>query len=328
MECEQILMTALLQEAEAPSRRLDLPVVLRQAGPPPLETGGAPLWEKAVSTPRLKRQERGLMAVAALVLALGLAVPMMVFGMLHESVENASPTSTEPAASVHDPRHAVAGFLNSLTVAKRSQFVCEASRLLPLMEAYYQRRPTPEPIGLERLAHHQADFGFSTGHQYELVTGWDDLGRRHHFIVQQQPNGSYLLDWECAVGYNPVPTDTFLHERPNEAVTLRVGASWTREHLAAFGNRHTHQGVALRAQDLPNQTLYGYVRRHSLCYRELSVMLNGRAGVPLMLRVRLPEAERERLEPALEILELIQPHWLGADRPSPHQNIALLQESP
>jgi hypothetical protein len=95
------------------------------------------------------------------------------------------------------------------------------------------------------------------------VTANDGRVGATHFFLRKSPEGSYRIDWEASVGYNPVPLKGFLVQRPQESRKFRVVCELDSYYNFDFTNTdNTHYSVKMRELETFGFP-HGYVSKDS-----------------------------------------------------------------
>lgn len=199
----------------------------------------------------------------------------------------AKPTSgiTNLEAKLPDIENVVRRFFNSSNVAEKAAVSRDSSRVLPLMEVYYQKHPLngaawqklgwvlPMDEPDHRLAYAQA-----------LFLDGDPVC----LVVEETADGSFHVDWESSVRYSELDWKEFLATRPDQPTLFRVIASKPLANTAE--NTDATQEVIELKHPAEQGVVYAYFNKNDPQFRSLveQLQLGNWSNVPLTLRLCYP----------------------------------------
>jgi len=143
---------------------------------------------------------------------------------------------------------------------------------------------------------------------------------RTPLLLEAQTNGSYGVDWETAVVYQPDDWDLFISTRSSEPQTFRVEVIDRNNqgpYLNQFSDDHTFQAYRINIRDNPDKYLIAYAKKDSAIDLKLKETLEidvtkkntaaSRFSAPMILKLAYPtETDSEQ---CVEIVEIISAIW-------------------
>ena len=204
-------------------------------------------------------------------------------------------------------------FFTTVTVDSLARQVRHPDRVLPLMRKHYAHHPlrvnpiesvrTLQPVTLGK----RANFWIAS---VALFDGW-----KPKLIIEIDPAGNPLIDWETLVCYQPMPWDEFARERPaGSSMDFRVYA----EHDTFFSHEFSDSGrwLCFRLSALEaEESMFGYVPADSEEARTITTALqkNGSGRASLILRLGIPE--RLKSHQGVMIEKVLSTRWIYIDPP-------------
>jgi hypothetical protein len=204
-------------------------------------------------------------------------------------------------------------YFTTVTVESLARQVRQPERVLPLMRNYYARHPLRansiasvralQPVTLDN----RANFWIAS------VTLFD--GANPNLVIEIDPAGSPLIDWETQVCYQPMPWDEFARDRPEgRSLDFRVYA----EKDSFFSHEFSDAGgwLCFRLTTLgAEESMFGYVRADSEEARKLLDVIqnNGSGPASLILRLGIPERLQSRQGVVIE--KVLSTRWIYLDPP-------------
>jgi hypothetical protein len=260
----------------------------------------------------------GLALAGALVWSLiNLKESEMQAGQIRENTRSvlASEEEEETAARelVERIEAALKRYFKTVTVESLARQVRQPERVVPLMRNYYARQPLKvnsiasvrnlQPVTLGN----RANFWIAS------VTLFD--GTKPNLVIEIDPAGNPLIDWETQVCYQPMPWDEFARDRPaGRSLDFRVYAekdSFFSHEFSDAGGWLCFRLTALGAEE----SMFGYVRADSEEARKLLDVIqnNGSGQASLILRLSIPERLQSRQGVVIE--KVLSTRWIYLDLP-------------
>ncbi|MFT4548904.1 MAG: hypothetical protein ACI8XO_003575 [Verrucomicrobiales bacterium] len=198
-------------------------------------------------------------------------VPISVF---LESVEE------EAAAAIID------GFLSAQTIEDRLPYVRDPERVRPLMKKWYARDGvvTDWPDGEVVLRDKLIDKG-----RYFVRLAINFPGIGHRIFAVEQTKESFKLDWETATGYQPMPYEEFIAQRPKTPVEFRVKLKPSDYYNYQFSDKNVYRAVELSYPGHNEFKLIGYLELTQAWAKPLSNMLDSGMAPSLIVTLRYPD---------------------------------------
>jgi hypothetical protein len=207
----------------------------------------------------------------------------------------------------------IRGYFEADTPDLKSGFVRHPQRVVPLMRRYLSEHSATgarvdsikalQPITL----HNRGNFWMGT----VLLTD----ARKHSLIIEIDPSGKPLIDWETLVCYQPMAWDEFVMKRPaGTPLDFRVHVEPDNFHSHEFSDSQQWTSYRLTALD-SEETLFGYAAVGSPQADTLRWILeqNGGRSVSLILRLQIPEDLNSRRGVVIE--DVLSSRWIYLDPP-------------
>ena len=180
----------------------------------------------------------------------------------------ASGVSATPANGLTDEdrkraRNVVVLFHASKTIDERLAHVREPERVRPLMDAWYgKNKPMVDLDGIQNISikvPHSKMIEDQGRNFVILAMSVHDSGMRMYAI--EKTGEGMKLDWETAVGYQPMPIDEFKEKRPTEPLPFRVKMKATGYENAFDLEKNRLLEVELSYPGRPEFKLYAVIDR-------------------------------------------------------------------
>lgn len=198
---QQVVRTPVVDD-EALARVMDDKAARRYSDQPPATA----LMD---SVPRVRQTGIDKMSLAAAFEPPPPAIPVTA------GIENIDGKSAAIAATLEK-------FFGTATFEGRLALVRDPERVKPLMMSYYSREPMPQLKwrGVSKVM--RVD---EPGYRLGYVQAMFEDSPPTSLIIEETPEGQFLVDWECMVRYGEVSWSDFLRIKPVEPKLLRVIAS-------------------------------------------------------------------------------------------------------
>jgi hypothetical protein len=214
---------------------------------------------------------------------------------------------------VESIEEALKTFFTTLDVESLAHQVRQPERVLPLMRKYHALHPlrvnsmqsvrSLQPLTLDD----RTNFWIASVELFD--------GGKHNLVVEIDPAGKPLIDWETYVCYQPMPWDEFARERPaGESLDFRVDVERDTFHSHEFSDSARWQCFRLTARDA-EESMFGYVLADSEAARKMHEALDMKGGgrVSLILRLVIPERLESRQGVVIE--KVLNTRWIYIDPP-------------
>lgn len=221
-------------------------------------------------------------------------------------------TVTAGIDNIDDKRAAISAtlerFFSSRTVDERATLIRDPDRVRPLMLSYYAREQLL-PLRWRGLG--KAVRVDEPGYRFGYVQALFEDSTPASLIIEESPDGRFLVDWECLVRYGEVSWGDFLRTKPAEPKLLRVIAS-RPEGGAASGMT---QGLELRHPS-EGGILLGYFDKADPRYAPLIEQLEQGSwkDVPVTLRLGFSPASPSIPGGGVHIASVEGKGWLILNR--------------
>ena len=206
-------------------------------------------------------------------------------------------------------------YFSANSVASMSRLVRQHERVLPLMRDYYQRHPfTATPLKSVRVL--QPLTLENRGNFWMASVVLTD-NRLRNLIIEIDPAGNPLIDWETLVCYQPLEWDEFARKRPaGSSLDFRVYVQPDAFFSHEFADSGKWLCFRLTALD-SDETLFGYVAADKPLASEITSLsgINRNQRTSMILRLSIPSGLRSRQGVIIE--KIMSPRWIYLDPPAP-----------
>ena len=231
-----------------------------------------------------------------------------------EQVVNvAAANDQEIQRSIERLESAAKAFCEAGSIEEMLPLVRHRETVRPLMESFYAQTPL-QPLGFERIKTFQGAGldSSSTFWVFSVVLG---NGKTHNLLLEQEPSGNSLVDWETAVTYQPMNWDEYARQRPlGSTMDFRVYVN--EDHFYSHEFADSRRWMSFRLTTLGGvETLFGYAPRGSEVATELQAMIrrDGTSHPPAILRLGLPPGMQSRRGVIID--KVLSSRWIYVDPP-------------
>ena len=204
----------------------------------------------------------------------------------------------------------VKGYFSADQIDQRLSYVRQPERVRLLMEKYYQDHPmkTGEFRQFEKYSALDIE-------KVPFVYAKVRLQNKesHDVLLEQMNDGSFRLDWESHIHYQPITWDDFVRQRPAEPMVMRVAIKPDSFYAYEFRDNQKYDCYQLRAQN-SDEYIFGYVVKGS----ELSIQLrqffmhtrrlSELNAEPMILQLSFPQGGASKN--CVYIDRLMAPRWV------------------
>jgi hypothetical protein len=207
------------------------------------------------------------------------------------------------------------GYFAADSIQSMLPYVRHPERVQPLMEHYYQTH----------------DFNPGTFQQFKRIRsmGMESLsfvygkvnlkdGRSRKAIIEQLPNGTFRVDWESDVCYQPIEWDTYITKHPTEPVDMRVYVEPDNFFAYEFRDESRFNCFKLTTRG-SDEHLFAYTEKNSRADLDIQKILSknaeygGNHKTPMILRLRFPKNTQSKR--SVWIDAVLAPRWIYAKPP-------------
>ena len=204
----------------------------------------------------------------------------------------------------------VKGYFSADQIEQKLSYVRQPGRVRRLIEKYYQDHPM-EPGEFMQFEKYSALDIEKVPFVYAKVRLQD--GESHDVLLEQMGDGSFRLDWESHVHYQPITWDEFVRQRPAEPMVMRVAIKPDSFYAYEFRDNQKYDCYQLKARN-SSEYIFGYVVKGS----ELSIQLRQffmrvrrvteLKAEPMILQLRFPQDGASKN--CVYIDRLMAPRWV------------------
>ncbi len=227
----------------------------------------------------------------------------------------AAASDEELGASLDRMEAVVRKFCEAGTVDEMARWVRHSERVRPLMDRHYASAP-PVPLGFQRQKDFQGAM-LSAKTNFWVVKVVTGNGKTKALLVEENSDGSFGVDWETAVTYQPMPWDKYALERPKGTrLDFRVHVAQDNLFSHEFANPDQWSCFRLNAPGA-EETLWGYAAKGSEADTLLATLLarntDPNKPVAVVLRLALPEELKSRRGVIIE--RVLSARWMFIEPP-------------
>ena len=198
---------------------------------------------------------------------------------------NIEAPGAETAAKEEPPDAILRAYLEAPLWQDRIEFVRDSERVRKCMQEVYGKQYKPFPITNIRIFPSN-DENLPNGWR-AFIAEWDDTssnskGGVKYFLLLS--SGGWKVDWESALGYNPLRLSVFVAKRDPDPVTFRVSCTLDNYYNYEFREtRSTHVSVSIVAD---GKRIHGYASKNSPDGARLLNLLQDGQPHPLTLELQ------------------------------------------
>lgn len=230
-------------------------------------------------------------------------------------VTTAEMSDDKLAAQLDRLEAVVRKYCEASTVEEMARWVRHSERVRPLMDKYYAANPL-QPLGFRRQKDFQgAMLGAKTS--FWVVKVETGAGKTKALLVEEAEDGTFGVDWETAVVYQPMPWDEYAKTRPKGSrLDFRVHV--TRDNFFSHEFANADQWACYRL-NIPGseETLWGYVpkggQRDMILANLLDHNPDPNKAAAVVLRLSLPEQLESRRGVIID--KVLSTRWLYIETP-------------
>ena len=232
--------------------------------------------------------------------------PMRLEGLALQNADRLGHLTIEDMANAEK---VVRQFLSADGWEAKAAFVRRPEEVKPLMQKWYTTHPSKSVVGEATSNFRKALVGNTYLVFLEMRLGKELTSR--FFAVEHIPNaqphdtGTYLVDWETSVGYQPIELYDYRAKQPPEPVTFRVLLKPDAYFNYAFEDRAKWLCYRLVYPGDEDFEIFGYVPRGSDLAADLEKLLFIEAN--LMIEVQYPQPAISRDQ--VIIKKIVHPSW-------------------
>lgn len=208
---------------------------------------------------------------------------------------------------------AVAAYCAAASIDELLPWVRHPDRVRPLMQDYYQRNPLVPP-GFKRMVRVLRPHTFSLRAEFWEASIETDSGGEESLLLQTESDLQAKIDWETAVGYQPIAWDDYARDRPEgSSMDFRVFLEQDFFYSHEFANSENWLCLRLTARD-GDAVVFGYARYDSEVALTIAQLLHDQQGrAAAILRLFIPKDLKSRNGVVIE--KMVAPRWIYLDSP-------------
>ena len=212
----------------------------------------------------------------------------------------------------------VRGYLAADSLEKILPFVRHQDRVKPLMEHYYSQHNF-EPDDFKNFSRIRSMGLENQPFVYGKVSLTDGSTRK--LLIEELTDGSFRVDWESDVCYQPMEWDQYIKSRPFQATDMRVKITPDTFYAYEFKDESRFQCYRITTRN-SDQHLFGYALKSSPAAKAINKLMQksqqhgGGKNEPMILRLSFPEKTNSKK--CVWIDALLAPRWTYVDPPQHH----------
>ncbi len=212
----------------------------------------------------------------------------------------------------------VRGYLAAESIESLLPFVRHQDRVKPLMEEYYSQHKL-QPVEFLRFSRMRSMGLENLPFLYGKVSLTD--GGTRKLLIEELEDGTFRIDWESDVCYQPMPWSQYIAQRPQKAMDMRVKITPDTFYAYEFKDESRFQCYKITTRD-SDEHLFGYVMKNSQTAQKIDKLMlksrqhGGGKNEPMILRLSFPEKTNSKR--AVRIDALLAPRWTYVNPPEPN----------
>lgn len=214
------------------------------------------------------------------------------------------------------------GYITARNIAELLPHVRDPEHVGQLMKANAERYPirAAEYRKLEVL-----DTLTLGAHAFWVAGVSTDQGRKM-LLLEQTDSGDVRVDWENAVGFQPILWDDFLQGKHAGAYEMRVKVTSADYYAYEYADSERFRCYRLEGYG-GNKIGYGYVTREGKMDHLLQMWLTLQGGRPISMILSMKRPEGIQAPNACEIVGVVAPRWVKVESGESPEEDALIQQS-
>lgn len=208
---------------------------------------------------------------------LGAVIVVMIAVLIFLNLQSNKPSENQLQASAesmienNDARiHAtlwqtVSNYLQSDRIESMLPLIRNAEPTRKRLEKYYASQPfSPQQcLSLEKVK----PFFYKERQLWHVVAKIDQK-TAVALMLEEIPDGRYLVDWESHVDYQPMPWEQYILEQPHETMAFRVTAESSNFYAHEFSDESRWVSYQLRQKNSEHM-VHGYAPRDSELHKQM-----------------------------------------------------------
>jgi hypothetical protein len=229
-----------------------------------------------------------------------------------EELEEDARQTRQAEAFVERVEETLRSYFNAGSIDELAKWVRHPDRVRPLMESWYANNPL-QPDPMVKMTEF-AQLPFDDRGLLWRARVRTASGRAQEVYLEEQPDGSVKIGWETLVGYQPMPWDSYVRNRPTGSLDFRVTVQPDTFYSHEFADSDRWACYRLTAPK-GEEVAYGYVERGHPAAVFLENHFRERRGnrSQLILRLNTPSGLNSPRGVVIEDVRSIR--WLYIENP-------------
>lgn len=213
----------------------------------------------------------------------------------------------------------IEGYYGAENIEEKLKYVRQAKRVEPLMNDYYENKPISNGEFDQFEKYRATDLeGIPFVHARVRLKS----GVSNEVLLEQMSDGTFRLDWESDIDYQPMPWEDFIAQRPAQALAMRVLVRRDQFYVFEFRDELKYDCYHLSVPD-SDEYIFGYVEKGS----ETSIRLRQffmrtrkvavEKAEPMILMLRFPQEGASKR--CVYIDRFMAPRWVYVREPDSTQ---------
>ncbi len=242
--------------------------------------------------------------------------PQMMVTMLDRESSEAEKEQDIIKKTINDLKVLVEGYLAATTVEEKLKYVRQPERVEPLMRDWYEAKKHP-------MVAKEMDSRMTLVPKTLFTKSFWKAEMNHggmfkkQLWIQSYEDGTFGIDWETDVVYNPMHWDEFLSKKPQESMSFRVYVGWNDLYLYQHRDEEKFQSFKLESRD-SDQIASAYMDRNDKGVKTMMFFirrsakdpknLNTAVTLPFLVTLKYDESPEGKKNLVIEKLD--SPSWI------------------
>ena len=201
-------------------------------------------------------------------------------------------------------------YLGATSIEEKLKYSRDAKRVKPLMEQFYQ----DQELEVAEFSNFGKMSGFSQyGIAYLIATINTSEGKKN-LIIEELPEGGFLVDWEMDVYFQPIEWDDFLQTRPTAPHAMRVLVRKDNFYAYEFRDEKKYQCYRITDRSKGHH-VFAYLERGSDLMKKIELTFYRYSAPQLAMILKIKFPKDGDAKNTVMIDEFLSDRWIYPSKP-------------